>query len=100
MEITIQNNSENVNVIMNGNLDALVAEQIEAQVVELESMATKPMTIDCTQLGFIASSGLRILLRLRKAASASGVRVTLKGVNENVMEVLQVTHFDKMFVIA
>lgn len=100
MEFIIQNNTENVNVVMNGNLDAFAAEEVEAKVVELESMATKPMTIDCTQLGFIASSGLRILIRLRKAAAASGVKVTLKGVNENVMEVLQVTHFDKMFVIA
>lgn len=100
MKIIIQNNPENVNVIMNGNLDTFAAEQVEAQVVELEAMATKPMTIDCTQLGFIASSGLRILLRLRKAAAASGAKVTLKGVNENVMEVLQVTHFNKMFVIA
>lgn len=100
MEIIIQNNPENVNVIMNGNLDTLAAEQAESQVIELESMATKPMTIDCTQLGYIASSGLRLLLRLRKAAIASGVKVTLKGVNENIMEVLKVTHFDKMFVIA
>lgn len=48
-------------------------------------------------LNYIASSGLRALLRMRKAAAAKGNKVTLQGVNTNIMEVLQVTHFDKMF---
>lgn len=99
MEITIQNNAENVNVIMNGNLDTMAAEQIEPQIKELETLAAKPLTIDCTALDYISSSGLRLLLRLRKAASAAGNKVTLHTVNDNIMEVLKVTHFDKMFVI-
>lgn len=99
MEITIQNNAETINVVMNGNLDTLAAEQIEPQIKELEAMATKPITIDCTALNYISSSGLRLILRLRKAANAAGNKVTLQSVNENVMEVLKVTHFDKMFEI-
>ena len=42
---------------------------------------------------------LRILLRLRKACETNGQQLTLVGVNENVMEVLQITHFDNMFII-
>lgn len=99
MEITIQNNAENVNVIMSGNLDTLAAEQIEPQIKELETMTSKPVTIDCTALDYISSSGLRLFLRLRKAFSAAGNKVALQGVNDNVMEVLKVTHFDKMFEI-
>lgn len=99
MEITIQNNAETIDVVMNGNLDTLAAEQVEPQIKELEAMADKPLTIDCAALEYIASSGLRLLLRLRKAANAAGNKVTLQSVNENVMEVLKVTHFDKMFEI-
>lgn len=99
MDITIQNNAENINVIMNGNLDTLAAEQVEPQIQEIESLATKPLTIDCTALDYISSSGLRLLLRLRKAVGASGNKITLVGINENIMEVLKVTHFDKMFEI-
>ncbi len=99
MEITIQNNPENIHVIMSGSLDTLASEQVEPSVKELESLASKPITIDCNALDYIASSGLRILLRLRKACAANGQKVTLAGINENVMEVLQITHFDKMFII-
>lgn len=99
MKITIQNNPENIHVIMSGSLDTLASENAEPSVKELESLASKPITIDCNALEYIASSGLRILLRLRKACATNRQQVTLVGVNENVMEVLQITHFDKMFII-
>lgn len=99
MEIKIQNNPENVEVVLTGSFDTLAAEQAEPSVKELESLAVKPMTIDCNALDYIASSGLRVLLRLRKASAAKGQQITLLGVNGNIMEVLRVTHFDKMFII-
>lgn len=99
MEVKIQNTAETINVIMNGNLDTLAAEQIESQVKELEAMASKKTVIDCTALDYISSAGLRLFLRIRKAAKASGGIVTLLSVNENIMEVLKVTHFDKLFEI-
>lgn len=99
MEIKIQNNPETVIVVMSGSFDTLAAEQAEPTVQELESLASKPITIDCNALDYIASSGLRVLLRLRKASAAKGQQITLAGVNENIMEVLKVTHFDRMFII-
>lgn len=99
MEITIQNNPENIYVIMSGSMDTLASEKLEPSVKELESLASKPIIIDCSALDYIASSGLRILLRLRKACETNGQQLTLVGVNENVMEVLQITHFDNMFII-
>lgn len=97
MEITIQNNPENIVAIMSGSFDTLAAEQAEPKVVELESQASKPIIVDCNALDYIASSGLRVLLRLRKACAANGQKVTLLGVNENIMEVLRVTGFSKIF---
>ena len=99
MEIKIQNNPENVTVILTGSFDTLAAEQVEPSVKELESLASKPMVIDCNALDYVASSGLRVFLRLRKASAAQGQQVTLLGVNENIMEVLKVTHFDRMFIL-
>ena len=99
MEIKIQNNAENIAVTMCGSFDTLASEQVEPSIKELESLASKPIIIDCNSLDYIASSGLRALLRLRKASAAQGQQMTLLGVNENIMEVLKVTHFDKMFII-
>lgn len=99
MEIKILNNREGITAIMSGSFDTLAAELAEPTVKELESMASKPIILDCNGLDYIASSGLRVLLRIRKASAAQGQQVTLLGVNENIMEVLKVTHFDRMFII-
>ena len=99
MNVEIKKNDEQMLVTMIGSLDTMAANQIDAQVKEIEAEANQPITIDCTQLDYISSTGLRLLLRIRKAAGAAGQKVTLHGVNSNVMEVLTVTHFDKMFVI-
>ena len=99
MEIIIKDNPENVSVIFSGIFDTLASEQAEPAVKELEGMASKPIIIDCNALEYIASSGLRVLLRLRKACAAQGQQVTLSGVNKNIMEVLKVTHFDRMFIM-
>ena len=99
MEIKIQDNPDSILAIMSGSFDTLAAEQSEPVVRELESMAGKPMVIDCNALEYIASSGLRVLLRLRKASASKGQTVKLLGVNGNIMEVLKVTHFDKMFIM-
>ncbi|MCQ2170200.1 MAG: STAS domain-containing protein [Bacteroidales bacterium] len=99
MEIKIQNNPESVTAVMTGSFDTLAAERMESVVQELESLSSKPLTIDCNSLDYVASSGLRVFLRLRKACAAQGQQVTLLGVNENIMEVLKVTHFDKIFIL-
>ncbi len=99
MKVEIKKNDEQMLVTMIGSLDTMAANQIDAQVKEIEAEANQPITVDCTQLDYISSTGLRLLLRIRKAAGAAGQKVTLHGVNSNVMEVLTVTGFDKMFVI-
>lgn len=99
MEIKVQENPENVTVVMSGSFDTLASEQAEPVVKELEGLASKPIVLDCNELDYIASSGLRVLLRLRKACAAQGQQVTILGVNENIMEILKVTHFDRMFIM-
>lgn len=99
MELTIKNTPEGIVAVLCGNLDTLAAEQVEPQIKELESSTDLPLTLDCTGLDYISSSGLRILLRLRKAYAAKGMMVTLLNVNGNIMDVLHVTHFDKLFII-
>ena len=99
MELIIKESQNLTTAVMKGSFDTLSAEQVEPQVKELESMVSKPLELDCTALDYIASSGLRVLLRLRKACAAKGQQMSLLNVNEQIMEVLKVTHFDKLFQI-
>jgi anti-anti-sigma factor len=53
--------------------------------------------IDCTELNYISSSGLRILLNIYKHVRSNNHFVTLKGLSYNVREVLSLGGFMQLF---
>ena len=94
-EIIKQDNG--VVVVLKGSLDTVASGQVATELKPVMESDTKDVTIDCSDMDYIASSGLRLLLMLRKSCKAQGGEVTLVGVQTNVMEVLTITHFDRMF---
>ncbi|MBP3803950.1 MAG: STAS domain-containing protein, partial [Oribacterium sp.] len=55
------------------------------------------VTIDCTDLQYISSAGLRVMMIIRKALPDSGLM--LKGVTPGVREILETTGFMDIFEI-
>lgn len=96
MTIQIENLENSVLVTLSGSLDTDAAMQAESQLLTIEPT---DITLDCTAVDYIASSGLRLFLQLVKKARSIGKKVTLRGVQPSVMEILKVTHFDQMFTI-
>lgn len=96
MTIQIENLENSVLVTLNGSLDTDAAMQAEPQLLAIEPT---DITLDCTAVDYIASSGLRLFLQLVKKTRSVSKKVTLRGVQPSVMEILKVTHFDQMFTI-
>ena len=66
-----------------------------APAIEEEIMAQLPTEIDASQLEYISSAGLRVLMKLRKAVG----EVTLHNVSIDVYEILDVTGFTSMLTV-
>lgn len=80
-----------------GRLDTTTAQSITQQVQEITpELKDMNTTIDVTQLEYISSSGIRLLLLIRKASCK---QVTLQGVRPEIMQILKVTKLDTMFTI-
>jgi anti-anti-sigma factor len=80
-----------------GELDTAAAVEVEEILKPLYTSDGKDVVIDCTDLEYIASSGLRILISILKGAKAGGSRVVLKKVNDDIMNVLRLTGFIDLF---
>ena len=65
-------------------MDTAAAVEVEEILKPLYDTSGKDVIIECEKLEYIASSGLRILLGILKAAKASGSKVTLRGVNKEI----------------
>ena len=55
--------------------------------------------LDLTDLQYISSSGLRLLLIIRKQAHEKGGAVIIEHVNDEIMNVFRMTGFISMFEI-
>jgi len=55
------------------------------------------ITLDCTNLEYISSSGLRLFLSLLKAAKPKGSHVYITGMNDNLRQVFAMTGFTNLF---
>ena len=91
MEIKKTGNEKNLNVEIIGRLDAVTAPQLEKELgSSLDGVEN--LTLDFSQLEYIASAGLRVLLVAQKRMNKQGV-MTIKNVSEEVKEVLDMTGF-------
>ena len=97
MNVTIQEQDGNMVAILEGNLNTAVAAATEKAMSPLNDVEGKDIIIDCTNLEYISSAGLRIFLRILQNVQERGVHVYIKGVNEAVNDVFIITGFINIF---
>ena len=91
MEIKKTLNGNELLVAVEGRLDTTTAPQLEENVrSSIDGM--KSLVFDFEKLGYISSAGLRVLLAMQKIMNKQG-SMTIRNVNETVMEVFEVTGF-------
>jgi len=59
----------------------------------------KTIILDCSEMAYISSSGLRIFLTIRKAAAAKGGKVIIEGLSNEIRQVFMMTGFLQLFEI-
>lgn len=74
---------------LEGRLDTVTAPQLQAEANE-QLPGVESIAIDCKDLAYISSAGLRVLLTMRKSIPGE---LILKNVDPSVMEVLEITGF-------
>lgn len=87
-------------VKVNGRLDTATSPELDGALAEIMSPGKiSEIWFDFSDLEYIASSGLRVLLAALKKVSPLGGAVHIQNANDSVRNVLSMTGFDTMFVI-
>ena len=97
MKVTRDKNGSTLNVSVSGRLDTTTAPELEKALgSQLEGIES--LTLDFGDLAYISSAGLRVLLALQKTMNRQG-QMAVTHVNDNIMEVFDVTGFVDMLTI-
>ncbi len=97
MITTIKETDERFVATLSGELDTAAAQETEVALMPLLDSKGKEIVLDCAELEYISSSGLRVLLSILKQAQTVGSRVVLKNVNEVIRDVLEISGFITIF---
>ena len=99
MTTTIQQSGDQVIALFSGRLDTAAAVQVAEEVKPLMEVENKSIILDCSQLEYISSSGLRIFLSIRKEAATHGSKVIVRSINADIRQVFVMTGFISLFEI-
>jgi anti-sigma B factor antagonist len=90
---------ENTDYVMyfEGRLDTAAAPAVEKEMAPLNDCVGHNIILDCSQLEYISSSGLRIFLAILKNAKPKGSHVYIRGLNNDLRQVFAMTGFINLF---
>jgi len=91
MNIQKNTNGSTLTLTLEGRLDTTTAPQLEAELKASLSGVEK-LIIDMNALEYISSAGLRVLLSAQKVMNKQGEMI-IRGANETIMEVFEITGF-------
>ena len=83
--------------VLSGYIDTATSEQVGQEMEPLLKQANRAIEIDCSKLEYISSSGLRLLLSMRKQVAADGGSLVIRNINDEIRKVFTLTGFFKLF---
>lgn len=95
-EIRGQVTENAIELVLAGHIDSNNAAAVEQQIDDIAGgVSAKAVRIDATDLAYISSAGLRVILRLRKRCED----IIISGVSSEIYEIFDMTGFTQMMTV-
>ena len=98
MEAVITKNEGTVEIKIMGRLDTVTSAELKEQI-DGEDISGLDIELDFTEVEYISSAGLRLLVALQKQANSTENKMVVKNINNVVKEIFKVAGFDKALTV-
>lgn len=99
MKVTINETDGKTVATIAGRIDTTSAEQFQQDIAPLKEIDNPDIEIDCTDMEYTSSQGLRIFLMLQKCISEKGGKMVMTGMSPQVKRVFDITGFSNIIKI-
>ena len=99
MEITEHRQGEMLVARVKGAIDSLAAAPFEKRILELSETANECLLLDFSACRYINSTGLRVLIRTKKALEKTGACMRLFGLGPELKSLFSVAGLVRIFPI-
>ena len=101
MKITIEKTENRLNIALNvKKFDVSNMQDIKKEIQETLENSSSDVYINLSDVSFVDSSGLSVLIAVFKQLNGSEYTLTLCGLQEQPMELLEITQLHKVFTIS
>ena len=99
MQVHIQPNGSEMTVQLIGELDTMATTEQADELQQVLNIADKALLIDCSEMEYISSAGLRFFMQLKRESAAKGGSIRIAHLNEDVADIFRMSGFQNIFQI-
>lgn len=97
MEVTSKSVDKAIVIYVDGDLTTNSSPEVEAEINAILEEAVTNVVINVEKVNFIASTGLRIILKLGKRLGNEDLQLVVCSMNATTKSVFEMSGFTKMF---
>ncbi|MDD9993717.1 MAG: STAS domain-containing protein [Rhodospirillales bacterium] len=93
MDIAERTEGAAVVVSLNGRLDGVTAPNLEATIAGIVERGDVRVALDCAEMGYVSSAGLRVLLVSARKCQQGGGKLTVAALQPDCRSVMEMSGF-------
>ncbi len=97
MKIEIKDNGNSVSIVVVGDIEMMTIKEFKEKLFEIGQNADKDVELDLSNVDYIDSSGVGVLISLMKLQKKKGKNFKITKVSSQVMNVLQLSSLSEVF---
>ena len=98
MDITKNFNEKELTLSVKGRIDTITSKDLDKEIND-EIGNFESLILDFTDLEYISSAGLRVLIATQKKLKSENIPFGIKNVDDSVKEIFRMSGFDKILKI-
>lgn len=97
MDIEVKEDEMNVKIIVNGDIEMMTIKSFKQKLFEIGQQIDKNIEIDLSNVDYIDSSGVGVLISLLKLQKKKGKKLSINKVSSKVHNVLKLSSLSDVF---
>lgn len=97
MDIEVKDSDTSVNIIVNGDIEMMTIKNFKQKLFEIGQNIDKDIEIDLSNVDYIDSSGVGVLISLLKLQKKKGKNLEISKVSPKVLNVLKLSSLSDVF---
>ncbi len=100
MKVRVESRNGVLVVGVCGRVDSVNAREFETELRDVLGKGAAGVVLDCTELDYVSSAGLRVLLRITRDLDRKRIPFTVCSLSPMISEIFQISGFDRIIPVA